>query len=279
MLKTDFSMLHPSALITGASSGLGQALALTLARPGRRLWLGGRCAERLNDTAARCQAKGAEVSTLLADVTDRARIEAWVHQAGPLNLVLACAGITGGTRKPSTTIQAPHEPPEQVRRIFETDLMGVLNTVLPAMDVMRSQPRQPDGMRGRICAISSVAGLVSFPGTPAYCAAKAAVDRFMVASGSSARREGILLSSVVCGFLDTPMVAGNRFSMPGLTDVNTACHRILRGLGRNERRITFPRWLAAGSRLMDLLPPRVAEAYYTRQPTGAPGSMPEPDLS
>ncbi|MBO1327011.1 SDR family NAD(P)-dependent oxidoreductase [Acetobacter suratthaniensis] len=272
-------MLHPSVLITGASSGLGQALALTLARPGRRLWLGGRCASRLNDTAARCTEKGAEVSTLLADVTDRATMQDWIYGAGTLNLVLACAGITGGARAPTATMQAPHEPPEQVRRIFETDLMGVLNTVLPAMDVMRRQPRTADGLRGRICAIASVAGLVSFPGTPAYCAAKAAVDRFMVASGANARREGILLSSVVCGFLDTPMVAGNRFPMPGLTDVNTACHRILRGLGRNERRITFPLWLAAGSRLMDLLPPRVAEAYYTRQSTGAPGSMPEPDLS
>ena len=279
MAKTDFSMLHPSVLITGASSGLGQALALTLARPGRRLWLGGRCASRLNDTAARCTEKGAEVSTLLADVTDHPTMQDWIYGAGTLNLVLACAGITGGARAPTATIQAPHEPPEQVRRIFETDLMGVINTVLPAMDVMRRQPRTADGLRGRICAIASVAGLVSFPGTPAYCAAKAAVDRFMVASGANARREGILLSSVVCGFLDTPMVAGNRFPMPGLTDVNTACHRILRGLGRNERRITFPLWLAAGSRLMDLLPPRVAEAYYTRQSTGAPGSMPEPDLS
>lgn len=272
-------MLHSSVLITGASSGLGQTLALTLARPGRRLWLGDRCAERLNDTAARCAEKGAEVSTLLADVNDRAAMEDWVRGAAPLDLVLACAGITGGTRKPTATIAAPHEPPEQVRRIFETDLMGVLNTVLPAMEVMRNQPRRPDGLRGRICAIASVAGLVSFPGTPAYCAAKAAVDRFMIASGANARREGILLSSVVCGFLDTPMVVGNRFAMPGLTDVNTACHRILRGLGRNERRIIFPRWLVAGSRLMDLLPPRVAEACYTRQSAGAPGSMPEPDLS
>lgn len=70
-----------------------------------------------------------------------------------------------------------------------------------------------------------------------------------------------------------------RLPMPGLTDVNSACRRILRGLSRNERRIIFPLWLVAGSRFMDLLPIRLAEFYYNNQPSGAAGSMPEPDLS
>lgn len=272
-------MKHDSILITGASSGLGRSLALMLARPGRNLYLGGRNAARLHDVAQRCISHGAAVQVAQHDVADRTAMAQWVRSTGKLDLVLACAGITGGTRSPTTPDGSPYEPDAQINRIFQTNLDGVLNTVLPALELMRSQPRTADGMRGRICAISSVAGLVSYPGTPAYGAAKAAVDRFMVATGGNTKQSGILLSSVVCGFLNTPMTAKNRFPMPGLTDVDTASRRILRGLRRNERRIVFPLWLAAGSRLMDLLPIRVAEAYYTHQPTGAAGSMPEPDLS
>lgn len=250
-----------------------------LARPGRRLLLGGRNTPRLEETARQCIARGADARIQATDVTNQAAMADWVSSAGPLNLVLACAGITGGTRLTEQPDPAPYEPDAQIRRIFETDLTGVLNTVLPALALMRGQPRSVEGIRGRICAIASVAGFVSFPGTPAYSAAKAAVDRFMVASGANARREGIMLSSVVCGFVDTPMVARNRFAMPGLTDTHTACRRILRGVGRNERRIIFPRWLVTGSRFMDLLPIRLAEAYYTRQPAAAPGGMPAADLS
>ncbi|MCX2559872.1 SDR family NAD(P)-dependent oxidoreductase [Acetobacter farinalis] len=272
-------MKHDSILITGASSGLGHSLALTLARPGRRLFLGGRNAERLTETARQCISRGAAAEIRLCDVTHRSAMEEWVQGTGGLDMVLACAGITGGTRRPPAPDMAPYEPDAQVRQMFATNVEGVLNTVLPALRLMLTQPRAQDGLRGRICAISSVAGVVSYPGTPAYSAAKAAVDRFMVATGGNMKQAGILLSSVVCGFLNTPMVARNRFPMPGLMDVDNASRRILRGLRRNERRIVFPHWLVAGSRFMDLLPIRLAEAYYTNQPTGAAGSMPEPDLS
>lgn len=272
-------MKHDTVLITGASSGLGRSLALTLARPGRRLFLGGRNSDRLTDTARQCISRGAAAEIRLCDVTDRLGMEEWVHNTGHLDMVLACAGITGGTRTAPAPDDAPYEPDAQIRRMFETNVQGVLNTVLPALQIMRRQPRADDGMRGRICAISSVAGIVSYPGTPSYSASKAAVDRFMVATGGNMKQAGILMTSVVCGFLNTPMVARNHFPMPGLTDVDNASRRILRGLRRNERRIVFPRWLVAGSRFMDLLPIRLAEAYYNHQPTGAAGSMPEPDLS
>lgn len=209
-------MMHNTILITGASSGLGRALAQTLARPGRRLWLGGRNTARLEDTARNCISRGAAVHLNTCDVTDRAAMAQWVQGTGGLDMVLACAGITGGTRKPLAPDAPAIEPEAQIRRIFETDLTGVLNTVLPALEMMQNQPRAADGMRGRICAISSVAGLVSFPGTPAYSAAKAAVDRFMVATGGNAKKAGILLSSVVCGFLDTPMVRAIPFPCPDL---------------------------------------------------------------
>lgn len=268
-------MKQNSLLITGAASGLGRALALTHARDGVTLHLVDREGAGLADTAARATALGARCVAQERDVTDGPAMERLIHAAGPLDLVLACAGVTGGTLAAPSATQAPREPDTQIREIFATDLGGVLNTVLPAIDIIRAQPRAADGMRGRICAISSVAGLVSFPGTPSYCAAKAAVDRFMVATGGNLCREGVLLSSVVCGFINTPMVAGNPFPMPGLVQTSDAVRRIMAGLARNKRRIVFPAWMAAGSRLMDLLPIALAERYYTNQPVGAAGTMPE----
>lgn len=266
-------MKRDMILITGASSGIGRAIALQLAAPGVLLHLGGRDAGRLDATARDCAARGARVLTRRLDVRDVEGMAAWIGGAGPLDLVFACAGITASTLPRPTG--APREPAGQVRRVLDVNLGGVINTVLPALEVMGGQAPDGRGVRGRICAIASVAGLVAFPGTPSYCASKAAVDRFMVATGGNVAGDGIRLSSVCCGFVRTPMVAANDFPMPGLTEVDEAAAAILRGVAAGRRRIVFPWWLVAGSRLMDLLPPRWAEAYYNRQPAGRAGSMPE----
>jgi len=264
-----------TCLITGASSGIGKALALSLARPGTTLHLGGRNPERLAETARLCMEHGAITHTRQLDVTNRQAMTFWLEEAGQsrLDLVLACAGITGGLPTPDAEGSAT-ESPHQTRAMLATNLDGALNTILPAIEIMRRQPRNPDGIRGKICAIASVAGLVAYPGTPAYCASKAALDTYMVANGAYLRRGGIHLSSVCCGFVDTPMVAQNRFPMPGLVSANTAAARILRGIARNQRRILFPTWLVLGSRFMNILPIGLAESYYTRQPSGRPGTMP-----
>ncbi|MCH4091567.1 SDR family NAD(P)-dependent oxidoreductase [Acetobacter sp.] len=271
-------MKQDSLLITGAASGLGRGFALRSARPGVTLHLIDSNEIRLKDTASRAEGLGARVSTHALDVTDapamRQAVEAIGVSGGSLDVVLACAGITGGVHERPGQDGAPCESEYQVRRMMDVNVNGVLNTVFPALDVIRRQPVASDGFRGRIAAISSIAGLVSFPGTPSYCAAKAAVDRLMVATGGNLKQDGILLSSVVCGFINTPMVATNEFAMPGLVQTAEAVERIMAGLEKNRRRITFPRWIAAGSRLMDLLPIGLAERYYQNQPTGAAGSMP-----
>ncbi|CAI9119259.1 SDR family NAD(P)-dependent oxidoreductase [Brytella acorum] len=262
-------------LITGASSGIGRGLALSLARHDTILHLGGRDRGRLDATVEACRRLGADARPHVLDVTDRAGMERWIREVGAdrLDMVFASAGITGGAHARDDE-GAAFETAGQIRRIIAVDLDGALNTILPALDIMKGQDRDGQGRRGQICAISSVAGLVSYPGTASYSAAKAALDRFMVATGAYAGKAGIHLTSVCCAFVDTPMVARNRFPMPGLVSVNKAVRIILRGVALRKRRVIFPRWLVMGSRFMDMLPVGVAEAYYLRQPTGKPGSLP-----
>jgi len=237
-----------NALITGASSGIGAALARVLSRPGAVLHLCGRNEARLAEVADSCRARGATVHARLLDVADPDATEAWIQQAGYLDLVIANAGISAGTGngRPETEAQA--------RAIFSTNLGGVLNTVLPAIATMQTQPETPDGWRGHIAVVASIAAFLPAPGAPAYCASKAAADCWTVATATVARTQGIHLASVCPGYVRTNMTARNRFPMPGLMTAEKAAGIILHGLARNRRRIAFPWWMHTAARLTGLLP-------------------------
>ncbi len=246
-----------SVLITGASSGLGAALAQTCASPGVRLHLTGRDAGRLGAVAETCRARGAEVRAEVLDVTDAAAMEAWIGGSGVLDLVIANAGISAGTgdNRPETAMQT--------RAIFRTNVDGVLNTALPALALMQAQPEAADGVRGRIAVIASIAAFVPAPGAPAYCASKVAADAWTVAAAHFARRAGVVLTSVCPGYVRTAMTARNRFPMPGLMDADRAAAIILRGVAANRRRVVFPWWMGLAARIMGGLPLRVSSALLS----------------
>ncbi len=151
-------------LITGASSGIGEALALVYAAPGIKLALCGRDFSRLEAVSAACRAKGAEVSARALDVTDEAAAAAWIEsedQAKPLDLVIANAGIAISSPRGETLPQA--------KEIFAINIGGVVNTVYPAIALMETR------RRGQIAIVSSLASFRGFAMAPAYCASKAAV--------------------------------------------------------------------------------------------------------
>jgi short-subunit dehydrogenase len=248
-----------STLITGASSGIGQALAVALARPGMMLHLAGRDAMRLEAVAETCRARGAAVQPIVVDVRDAETMAAWITNAGRLDFVVANAGISAGTGD-----HAP-EDPAQARAIFATNLDGVLNTVLPAMAIMAEQPPGADGVRGRIAVVASIAAFVPAPGAAAYCASKAAVDSWVVAAAYGARRQGVNLTSVCPGYVRTAMTARNRFPMPGLMEADRAASIILHAVAAGRVRVTFPWWLGVAARLVGLLPPRLLAALLATQ--------------
>ncbi len=237
-----------SVLVTGASSGLGRAFSEACAAPGVTLHLSGRDAARLAATAEACRARGADARTAVLDVTDAAAMQAWVRGAGRLDLVIANAGISGGTGD-------AQEPADQARRVFAVNVTGVLNTCLPALAAMAEQPPGAEGVRGRVAVVASVAAFIAAAGAPAYCASKAAVQRWAEALDASERARGIRLHAVCPGYIRTPMTARNPFPMPFLMDADAAAARALDGIARGRLRIAYPWPLYAAARLMGALPP------------------------
>jgi len=239
--------------ITGASSGIGAALALAYARPGARLALSGRDGARLDAVAARCRECGAEAEAAVLDVADRAAMEAWIARsdaAGPLDLAIANAGVDG----------AAFAPEARLRGVFRVNVDGVVNTVEPALAAMLARGR------GQIAIMASLAGFVGMPGAPAYGASKAAVRTLGEALRARHAPEGVEVSVICPGFVRTPMTAGNRFPMPFLWDAERAAARIVRGLERNEGRIAFPWPMYAAVRLLQALPEPLLQHIMARAP-------------
>ena len=256
-------MAFTHVLLTGASSGIGRALAVALAGPGVTLHLGGRDEGRLQAVAAQCLAKGAVVHPRIVSVTDAGGMDEWIENAGPLDLVIANAGISGGTGgKAGGTI----ENAAQTRAIFATNLTGALNTVLPTLEKMSSQPPGMDGWRGQIACIASIAAFIALPQSPSYCAAKAALDRWTVATAPQARRAGIKLVSVCPGYVRTPMTCANQFPMPGLVTAERAADLVARGLESGQARVVFPRWFGFFTKMSGLLPPAAIEWATQKAP-------------
>ncbi|MFL1460597.1 SDR family NAD(P)-dependent oxidoreductase [Roseococcus sp. DSY-14] len=253
-----------ATLITGASSGLGAALARACAAPGAVLHLGGRDAPRLAAVAADCRARGARVTESVQDVTDPAAMAAWVQGCGDIRLAICNAGISAGTGTAT-------EPPEQARAVFATNVTGVLNTALPAIAAMAEQAPGPDGLRGRVAVVASLAAFVALPGAPAYGASKAAVQRWAEATDATERRRGIRLHAICPGYVRTPMTARNPFPMPLLMEPDDAARRILRGIGQGRLRVAFPWPLYLGARLAGALPPAWRNHLFSRLPAKPAG--------
>lgn len=245
-----------SILITGASSGLGRALALGYAADGVTLFLGGRDAARLEEVGAACAAAGAVADCTVVDVTDADAVRQWVagaDQRRPLDLVIANAGISAG-------LGGGQEGESQTKRIFAVNLDGVIHTVLPAISKMRERGR------GQIAIMSSLAGFRGFPGAPAYGGSKAAVRSWGEALRGAVHRHGIEVSVICPGFVRTPMTDVNRFPMPFLMDGDRAARIIRRGLARNRGRIAFPLPMYAMVWLFMALPAAVVDPIVRRMP-------------
>lgn len=233
-----------SIVITGASSGIGEALALAYAAPGGRLAITGRDQSRLEAVAAAARAKGATVETGQVDAADKDAMAAWlamIDAAAPVDLLIANAGISAGSGLGG-------ESEEQARRIFSVNVDGVFNSVFPLLGPMRAR------RRGQIALVASLAGFRGVAGAPAYCASKAAVRVWGEGLRGDLGKDGVEVSVVCPGFVRSRMTAKNPFPMPFLMDADRAAEIIKTGLARNRGRIAFPWPMRAAVWLLTALP-------------------------
>jgi short-subunit dehydrogenase len=255
-------MAPRSILITGASSGIGRALALAYAGPGARLALIGRNAERLEAVAALARERGAEVDVGRLDVRDQAAMAQWIGAADArrrFDLCVANAGITTGL--------APgefYEDPDAVRAIFSINLVGVLNTVEPLIAPMLARGG------GQLAFIGSMAGLRGLPYAPAYCATKAAVHAYSESLRGRLEPAGVAVSLVIAGFVKTPLNDSIEAMKPFEISDAAAARIIRRGLDRRKAVIAFPWPLYFAARLSQILPVRLADKILSRIEVKAP---------
>lgn len=217
-----------SILITGASSGLGKALALGYAKPGVDLFLTGRNQKRLEDVVVLCRNQGAHVVEKVIDIAQADGLKGWIEQCDasvPIDLVIANAGISNAGKAVSL---------ETSQLIFDTNIQGVLNTIHPIIPLMKKRKQ------GHIAIMSSLAGFVGMARAPAYCASKAAVRVYGEALAGQLCDDGISVSVICPGFVKTPLTDANEFTMPFLINADRAVTIIMKKLSQKKRLIAFP---------------------------------------
>lgn len=235
--------------ITGASSGLGSALAMEYAAPGVTLLLHGRDDDRLGKVAGECLRRGARVERCIADLKltdDFMQRFGDMLAASPPDLLIVNAGITNAA-------DAGGERWEDVSSVIEVNLRGALATVAIALPLFRAR------RRGQIALVSSLAARVGMPVTPTYSATKAAISNYGDAMRALLAPEGISLTVVMPGFIDTPMSRRFPAAKPFQLSAEDAARRIRHGLARHRARISFPWTLSLGMWLLSALPPGVSQ--------------------
>lgn len=236
-------------LITGASRGLGAALALEYAAGGRILALTARDGPLLELVAQACRARGAEVYTHCADLTLDGSLAALVERIealAPINLLIANAGVFDGRRD-----GAAHEPLHEALAVVRTNLEGTMRSVdavLPGMTARRS---------GRIALISSLAARHPLADAPAYSASKAGLAAYGRALDEAVAPLGLAVSVVIPGHIDTDQARVQSGRLPLLMSPDVAARRIKAGLDRGKPCIVLPRRLALLISLGAMLPRRL----------------------
>ncbi len=236
------------AWVTGASSGIGKAVALELARRGYTVAVTARRHEELETLAHKAESLAGRIVAHEGDVTDEAAMAGIVRaieQAhGPIALAFLNAGIAPYTRAGDLDVSA-------FAKAHAVNVMGVVNGLAPLFAVMGARGR------GQVGVTASVAGYGGLPRAAAYGASKAAVIHLCEALKYDCDLLGINLQVVNPGFVKTPLTAKNDFPMPTAIEEDEAARRICDGFETAGFEITFPRRLAWTLKLVNLLPYRL----------------------
>ncbi|TAJ21406.1 MAG: SDR family NAD(P)-dependent oxidoreductase [Planctomycetota bacterium] len=247
------------ALVTGASSGLGRAIALELAARGCEVWLAARRVGELESAAAAIRARGGRAVARELDVRDAERVVAcvrdWDRECGGFDLVLANAGIGTGRRR------GVHDPAAE-QELWRVNLVGAAATLCGALEPMLARGH------GTLAAVTSLAGRRGMPGSGAYAASKAALTAYLESLRCEVEPRGLHVVELRPGYVHTALTAQNDFAMPFAWPVERAAAVCVDALCARRRVRAFPWQLVLATSVLRVLP----TGLYTRLARGLPGS-------
>ncbi|MGH9820303.1 MAG: SDR family NAD(P)-dependent oxidoreductase [Pyrinomonadaceae bacterium] len=232
--------------LTGASSGIGEGLALALAKRGATLGLLARRHELLIELAAKCSAAGSTVRILPADVVDADAVQAAADKLrsefGRIDIMIANAGI-GGNDDATRDYD-----PVAVKRVVDVNLLGAVNAIHAVI------PHMLERGSGQLVAISSLAGFRGLPKSAAYSASKAGMTAFFESVRLDVQTRGVSVTIIQPGFIRTPLTAARANKMPFLMELDDAIPHFVRAIERRKKFAAFPWQLATVVRAGKFMP-------------------------
>lgn len=232
--------------LTGASSGIGEALAIEMARRGANLGLLARRRELLESLVEKCEKFGVRVKIFTVDVTDEQAVQdaadALREGFGRIDILIANAGI-GGNNKETRELQ-----PRFVKQVIDINLMGAVNAVYACL------PQMLERGEGQLVAISSLAGFRGLPKSAAYSASKGGMTNFFESVRLDVQNRGVSVTIIQPGFIKTPLTSGRQNKMPFLMELEDAVPLFLKAIEKRKKFAAFPWQLATFVRLGRIFP-------------------------
>jgi len=245
--------LRPRIFLTGASSGLGAALARHYAARGAELGLVARRAAALEALAASLPGRPQIYCRDVGDADGMAEAAAaFIARGGPPDIVIANAGISVGT------LTGERGDLPAFRRVFETNVLGLAHSFAPFVPALSATGH------GTLVGIASVAGIRGLPGATAYSASKAAAMAYLEGLRIELRDSGVAVVTIAPGYIATPMTAVNRYPMPFLLSADEAARRIARLIDRRVSYAVVPWQMAVAAKLLRLLPNAIFDRLAAR---------------
>jgi short-subunit dehydrogenase len=242
--------------ITGASSGIGQALAHTYAKryqhKGVSIGLVGRRSERLQLLAEQLSKQyQAKCYAYVCDVRDAATLHAtatdFLQRVGTPNIVIANAGVSRGT------LTEYQEDIAAFQAVMDINVMGMVHTFQPFIAAMKQARAQ--GEQAQLVGIASVAGIRGLPGAGAYSASKAAAIAYLESLRTELQHDDIAVTTIAPGYIRTPMTDINTYAMPFLMDVNVFAEKFADAVEKQKRYTVIPWQMGIVAKLLRLIPP------------------------
>ena len=232
--------------LTGASSGIGEALAIELAKKGAILGLVARREELLNELAAKCESIGGTARVFPCDVVDSTTLHAaadrFRREFGHIDIMIANAGIGGNNQETRDYV------PDAVKKLIDVNLMGAVNAIHAVV------PQMLERGSGHLVGISSLAGFRGLPKSAAYSASKAGMTVFFESVRLDVSHRGVDVTIIQPGFIRTPLTAARANKMPFLMDLDVAIPHFLRAIEKKKKFAAFPWQLATIVRLGKFMP-------------------------